>query len=343
MYLVSVIIIQAIIMEEKQDYHTRLIDRYFQGKINDNESRELNQWLALSPDHMAQFDDFKERWRGSEHSLNIDENWKIVITKIQRLEQLEMQLKPKKRINNWRIVAAASILLFIAVSAWWLSQNKEYNVEVASFVFETPRGQRSKITLPDSSVIWLNADTKLEVISLTSNQRLVSLIGQAHFDVNRNKKTPFIVKTRDYNITVLGTIFDVMAYADINRTVTTLYEGKVRIDSEGGAVELKPGEQAIWQNNRLKHVEAGEGVHTGEWVNNTFSFDKVPLDELLMRLGRWYDIEFEYNQDDLQELVFSGTFKNQESVWQVLDVIKLYTPIDYTRKNINQIQIIRKQ
>jgi len=330
-------------MEAKNDHHIKLVKRYFQGKIDDNEAKELNKWINASPEHLAQFDQFKKEWRSTEDNLFINESWKKVISRVQRLEQLDIQLKPKNKVHIWQVAAAASILILFSVSILWLLQSYEPKDQIASIIFETPRGQRSKITLPDSTVVWLNAETKLKVLAMNSERRKVLLNGQAHFEVNRNEKAPFTVETADYDITVLGTVFDVMAYADMNRTVTTLYEGLVRVDSEMNSFELKPGEQAVYKAGKFELVETKNDLSIKGWVDNNFHFDQVPMAELLLRLGRWYDVEFIYNEVDLKGLVFGGAFKNEETIWQVLDVIKLYVPIDYSKSDIRKIEITRKK
>ncbi|MBS2210022.1 FecR domain-containing protein [Carboxylicivirga mesophila] len=329
-------------MEMKEDYYNNLIERYFKGEISEEQAGELIHWLEASPEHQAYFDDLSANWHGSDDNLFMQKNWNELINRVRRMEALDNQIKPSsKRLNIWKVAAVASLLAFISVSAFWLLQKQINETGLETVVFESPRGQRSKVTLADSTIVWLNAETKLEILAMNNKQRKVALVGQAYFEVKRNENSPFIVKTADYDVTVLGTVFDVMAYDDMNKTVTTLYEGKVKVHNTQETVVLQPGQQAVWTNGLMQKQEASDIRAVKGWVSNDFHFDNMPLEELLISLERWYDIEFDYVQNDLQGLYFSGAFKNEETIWQVLDVIKLYVPIKYEKINLRKVKIIR--
>ncbi|MBI9064401.1 MAG: DUF4974 domain-containing protein [Marinilabiliaceae bacterium] len=322
-----------------------LINRYFLGKVTEQEAGELTHWLHASSDHMAQFDAAKDQWQGAQDDLWAKTNWSVLKSRMQRLNQLDLNLAPqrRKRFPVWQAASAALFIMLIGLSGLFIQKSQNQAIDAQALVFETPRGQRSRVILGDSTVVWLNAESRLEVTAFNSNKRTVTLSGQAHFNVTRNEEAPFTVKTQDYDVNVLGTVFDVMAYADMNRTVTTLLEGKVQITRDVNVYDLKPGEQAIWAGEVL-NIEKVKDVERAEaWVNNDFYFDDVPLEELLIRLGRWYDVEFEYKPDDLDDLRFSGAFKNEETIWQVLNIIKLYIPIKYEKTDLRKVKITRQR
>lgn len=330
-------------MENKSEHITRLINRYFLGEITDEEAGELTSWLNASSDNVTQFDEAKKQWQGVENNPLTEANWLAVKSKIRRFNALDqvIDVKPRKRFLIWQAASVALFILVLGLGSLLLRNQTKQVINSKTIVYETPRGQRSKIILGDSTVVWLNAESKLQLEEFNDKKRMVTLSGQAHFEVTKNENAPFVVQTRDYDVTVLGTVFDVMAYSDMNRTVTTLLEGKVRVNRGTGSYDLAPGQQAIWGTEGLK-IESVKDIERVEaWVNNDFYFDDVPLDELLIRLGRWYDVTFEYDPADLNELRFSGVFKNEETVWQVLNTIKLYIPIKYEKTDLRKVKITR--
>ncbi|MCT4588031.1 MAG: FecR family protein [Carboxylicivirga sp.] len=320
-----------------------LLNRYFQGEINDEEAKVVTEWVKLSPENMEYFRQTSEKWDGGGDNHFAQLNWKLFKNKINRSKELDRALVQRfdRRITWYKITAIAAIFVVFALSSYVFLLLQETNTTLENLVFETPRGHRSKVILRDSTVIWLNAESKLEVKTWNRDNRIVSLNGQAHFKVSHNHKAPFIVKTSNYDVTVLGTVFDVMSYEDEQRTVTTLFDGSVLVSNEKTNLKLHPGEQAIWEDDNLRVLEVNDIARESGWVRNDFNFDNIPLAELLKKLERWYDVDFDYKEEELNELKISGAFKNEETVWQVLNTIKLYIPIKYEKTDLRKIKISR--
>lgn len=198
----------------------------------------------------------------------------------------------------------------------------------------TPRGGGYQLQLADGSTVWLNADSKLSFpVAFTDSTRQLYLEGEAYFEVAHNG-SPFIVTSGDMDIRVMGTSFNVSAYADDVVRKTTLVEGKVRVDIlEGGQVLqefLTPNKQAIVQSGKseivVKDVDAAQYK---SWVDGKFEFNNETLDHVLKKLARWYDFEYEFSNPSARNLHFSGRLNNQENISSILRMLEMTTNVKF--------------
>ena len=200
----------------------------------------------------------------------------------------------------------------------------------------TPKGGEYHITLPDGSKVWLNAASSLRFpIAFAGNERIVELTGEAYFEVNpqdqklttttqKNTKTPFIVKitTPSGNLNeveVLGTHFNVMAYAEENAVKTTLVEGKVKVTSGNSFQTIKPGEQAKLKDGGItvKNVDASEVV---SWTKGYIPVGGPDLDYTMRQIGRWYDVNIIY-KGKKPETSFEGKLSRTASIKGVIELL----------------------
>jgi transmembrane sensor len=163
-------------------------------------------------------------------------------------------------------------------------------------VITTPRGGQFELILPDGSKVWLNSASSLRFPSVfQGKQREVSLTGEGYFEIAANAKMPFVVSVNDMKVAVLGTHFNIMAYADEKAVNTTLLEGAVRVLEGQQVKQLKPGQQASLSHaeNQLT-VQQADLQKTIAWKNGLFQFDNTDLSTIMRQLARWYDIEIIY-------------------------------------------------
>ena len=315
-----------------------IISRYFRGQLIDSEYELLTNYLKDKSNYNF-FEKAKHDW---------DENPELDELGHHNVNRLNYHINKQKTISInvpitrrlWvQVASVAAILTFGLLMGstftWFISNNKTNSEQL---VFETPRGHKSLVKLPDGTQVWLNANSRLVYNTFSSNRRQVELKGEAFFNVARNKKAPFIVKTDECEIEVLGTIFNVMAYNDFGRKEITLLSGKVNVHSENAENVLEPGQAMIMTDHKIKVVDVNPYQASG-WVVNKFNFQNIPLSELMKRLENWYDVDIVLENNTGKEINFTGTFKNEETIWQVLDAIKFYTPISYKKTNLRQIKI----
>ncbi|MET4140565.1 FecR domain-containing protein [Pedobacter sp. UYP1] len=189
---------------------------------------------------------------------------------------------------------------------------------------ETPKGGQYQVNLPDGTKVWLNAASSLSFPARFSGlQRQVVLKGEAYFEVAKNKHMPFIVKSEQQKIEVLGTHFNVSAYTDEHQIKTTLAEGSVKVTLLANHQEqlLKPGQQAITTNQiQVIPVDIEEAL---AWKDGLFMFNDENLENIMKKVERWYDVEVDFQQQELRQKHFSGTVSRFGKVSQVLKTLEL--------------------
>jgi len=187
-----------------------------------------------------------------------------------------------------------------------------------------PRGTTYKVTLADGTKVWLNAASSLSYPSSFSGaERRVELVGEAYFEVAKNEKMPFKVKTRNAEIEVLGTHFNVTAYANDNDVKTTLLEGSVKLLHMGNEKLLKPGYQAIIADGlpeiKLKQVNAELAL---AWRNGYFLFKENNIVEVMNQISRWYNVQVEYEGKTTDKL-FGGIYSKSKKLEELLNGLEL--------------------
>jgi ferric-dicitrate binding protein FerR (iron transport regulator) len=159
----------------------------------------------------------------------------------------------------------------------------------------TPRGGQYQLTLPDGTRVWLNAASSLHFpTAFTGNHRTVELTGEGYFEVAALPGKPFLVKANGADITVLGTHFNIMAYANEQAMAVTLLEGAVNVGRNGTVKKLLPGQQARITGNNSIMVSGTDVQEAVAWKNGYFIFDRADITTVMRQLERWYDIEVVY-------------------------------------------------
>lgn len=199
----------------------------------------------------------------------------------------------------------------------------------ASKVFNsisTPNGGQYRVTLPDGSKAWLNAASSLTYpIEFDKNERRVKMTGEVYFEIakvsnEKKERIPFFVETDKQLIQVLGTTFNVNAYANEPYDCTTLVEGSVRLVAAGNGQSelLKPGQQAlVGKNMQLSGADLQQNL---AWVNGYFIFRREELGSILRKIARWYDVTVEC-PPELSTMKFTGKVSRSQSISAVADMI----------------------
>ncbi len=197
----------------------------------------------------------------------------------------------------------------------------------------TPKGGQYELALADGTKVWLNAGSTIKYPASFASlkSRWVSLVGEAYFEVAKDKLHPFLVSTKGQQIAVLGTHFNVSAYADEPNIKTMLLEGSVRIDPTNELLNstlLKPNQQATLTGNRIsvKDVDAEEAI---DWKNGEFIFRKQPLEQVMRRIARWYNVEVVYEDEQLGKTPIGGFLSKSEQFTEVLKMLELTAKVQF--------------
>lgn len=242
----------------------------------------------------------------------------------------------KARILTWitaSVAVAASLFLFIFRSSQEISQPTEFSMELFSevtspkqveqtlsngyCVVSTPAATTTLVTLSDGTKVMLNANSTLEYPASFDDAevREVRLKGEAHFEVTKNPHRPFVVKAGEMQTQVLGTIFDVKAYRK-DAPKVTLMEGKVKVSNADTEVEMRPGQTATLQADKIVVSKASPSA--SDWLEGDFDMDQVTLAEAMSDIGAWYNktvvFQSQANMDKLIHFRFSRRASLQEII-----------------------------
>lgn len=242
----------------------------------------------------------------------------------------------KARILAWitaSVAVAASLFLFIFRSSQEISQPTEFSMELFSevtspkqveqtlsdgyCVVSTPAATTTLVTLSDGTRVMLNANSTLEYPASFDDAevREVRLKGEAHFEVTKNPHRPFVVKAGEMQTQVLGTVFDVKAYRK-DAPKVTLMQGKVKVSNADTEVEMRPGQTATLQADKIVVSKASPSA--SDWLEGDFDMDQVTLAEAMSDIGAWYNktvvFQSQANMDKLIHFRFSRRASLQEII-----------------------------
>ncbi len=189
-------------------------------------------------------------------------------------------------------------------------------------VLTTKNGEQFQVILPDGTHVWLDAASSLKYpVTFKGDERKVELTGQGYFEVSHNAAKPFIVKTAQTEVQVLGTHFNVSAFDDEQDTKTTLLEGAVRVKSYKSAVLLKPGEQAVLNNGRELIINNDVDINREvAWKNGLFDFKKAGIEEIMVKVSRWYDIDVMY-EGSIPKTRLTGKISRDVDIKSLLEIL----------------------
>ncbi|MDP4240527.1 MAG: FecR family protein [Bacteroidota bacterium] len=262
-----------------------LLDKYFTKRITHSEQQILDNWIAASDEHTLLFKEIDADYKAGlpfpgDFNEDTSHSWKNLQKDYAIPRTFNMPLK-----KLYRLATAIMIPLLLAggIAGFLITKSLIPAGNNGSFTtIFSPGGQKTRVTLPDNSIVWLNAKTTLRYASaFNESQRSVYLDGEAFFDVKHDSRHPFIVKTSDFNIKVYGTTFNVKAYKEEGVAEATLVKGKISIEGlylkgqNSDEFIIHPNETFRYIKNQATFKKANEVPSV---VNNkTEEQDDAPL------------------------------------------------------------------
>ena len=352
-------------MKVGNNFDNNIIIRFLMNEASKEDVQLLEEWISMDAENRIYFEQIRDTWNSIEVEKELDEH-KIQADLKRVMDRIDVgqdhaigKAKTWQIRRNWFLRVAA--VFVIGFSASWLVFRGVDSLEprdVAYNVIETPRGSSTIINLPDGSKIWLNADSKLKYPQkFSQNQRAVYLEGEAFFEVAKEKKRQFLVRTPDLTVKVFGTSFNVKSYPDENTTETTLVEGSISIyktstngQAIGREIKMDPNQRIVLykvQGNstpsesipeKIKNVPArkaklvlSKSIDTKRftsWKDGELIIKSEPMVKLAVKLERRYNVKIHFESEDIKLIRFTGTIEN-ETIEQVMAAIKLASSIDY--------------
>ncbi|HBL77679.1 MAG: hypothetical protein A2W90_02780 [Bacteroidetes bacterium GWF2_42_66] len=297
-----------------------LIIRFFSEKINNDERKIVEDWINESPENKKFFNDLREIWLASGANQNAD-SYHLE----EAIEKFKRQIRGRKgsrivrlRTSALKYAAIFALILALPVSFYFGSRiNTSNNLQTT---ISCENGDRTNITLPDGSQVWLNSGSQLIFDNnFKKGVRQTYLKGEAYFSVKKDSKNPFVVNASDINVEVLGTEFNLKAYSDEKNISATLVSGSLKVSSETQQTVIKPGQKLVFskENKKMGLTELSDLSPEVEWKNGRFVFVNESLAEMEQRLERWFDVEIKFADEQVKQRRFSGTI-DRESILEVI-------------------------
>ncbi|SEF70507.1 FecR family protein [Parabacteroides chinchillae] len=262
--------------------------------------------------------------------VDINNEWSRLASSINRLSGGS---KKKVFLRLVSYAAAMFIGVVLSISAFYFVEKKPLAM-VGTYKLVTDKGEKSYLQLPDGTNVWLNSCTTIEYApDYGKSNRDIHLDGEAYFEVAKNKELPFIVKTSGgIDVKAVGTAFNVLAYSDDAKLITTLFSGKVVVQPTltKQQILLEPNQVAVYYKGRNKiEIVPYDKKMFAQWRGGALSFEMMYLEDITKLLERNYNVVFRYQNQKIKKLKFSGSFRNSEDLSEILRVIKTNTSITY--------------
>jgi ferric-dicitrate binding protein FerR (iron transport regulator) len=366
-------------MDEKRLLY--LVSRNLTGEIDPSEKAELEEALhtnkeyqhiyqALFAEKVKQDDDamLEAQQAYATHFVKMQLNGEFESKKIEVPEIIEEPVRRRLGVNIFWAAAASLVIAIASIGIIRKIQTKKEEALATRNEVTTKKGSKSKVVLPDGTLVWLNADSKiLYAGNFDGSVREIQLSGEAFFDVVKDERRPFIIHTKTIDINVLGTAFNVRSYPNEKTTEASLIRGSIRVtlhNKEGKQIVLKPNEKLKVNNENMvvdsssadpmtaskKQLRADsvsgpefelDSLHFQRndttsiealWINNKLAFESENLEVVVSKIERWYNVDVVIQNEQLKTKRFTAIFEHK-SLTEVMEALRITGRFNYTIKN----------
>lgn len=307
-----------------------LIKKYITGWASEDEKTQILAWAKSDKKNMSELLAMRKLYD---------------VTLWQQRDVMANRKKSSKLhlLRFMKIASVAAVFIALLGMSWYIFDLRQQLPLTAMQTISVPPGQRVELTLADGTNVWLNAGTTFTFPNnFSSENREVELNGEGYFTVSRNVKKPFIVKTSSYNVKVLGTEFNVMAYAKVPMFEVSLLKGSVEVYSEAKnqKVLLEPNTQACMENDELIKSPL---THFDNllWKEGVICFDDEPVDRLIEKLELYFDTRIVVKNEAFMKKRYTGKFQAKKGVEHILNVFQLKDRFNYEKDEENNVIIIK--
>lgn len=327
---------------EHPDNIKRLVDLLYHKKfLSESEIHELEFWLARLDSDQAIETWLHANWQASENvpvDITLDEIRSMIRIKTNKKTSINFVFSRFQRIAAILVVP---LLIFSAVLVYQKINTPENWVSL-----KTGKGERTHLTLPDGSEVWLNVDTELQYsVAFNQRNRNLKLNGEAFFKVAKNRKKDFVVEAGNFKVKAVGTEFGVNAYACEPFAETYLLEGIVDLILSDGScpkTRMKPGQISTIHSDassvKLRHIPVGCAV---EWTNGNLVFRNEDIPQVFRKIERWFDVKINFRPEEFSNETLYLNLKSGETLDKMLQIIDNAIGIQ-VKRNGNELLIEKK-
>ena len=307
------------------------IEKYFNNELNAQEIsaliHDINKYEDLKKDYIQMLNKYS--------LLELHPQYKN--EKLARLKYINF----KKKINRVyrkrffiRSIAVSAFIALLIFGTWLLAYRSFFSSVCTNQVLIVESGQHAQIKLPDGTIVWLNANSKLVYPSIFSKKRKVNLEGEGYFKVAHDAKRPFIVSTDELNVQALGTEFDVNAYSDDKLSFVYLTEGSVKVDlkSSGKKVYLQPDQELVLSKDKAcinRHPDSQKLL----WRKGVYSFNNEEFIDITTKLEIYFNTKIVIKNKDLRYYRYTGKFNSTDGIMEILRIMRKANYFNIYRNN----------
>ncbi|MFA6260522.1 MAG: FecR domain-containing protein [Bacteroidia bacterium] len=290
----------------------QIMARILAGEAAPGEKKELDSWVQAYPENRKAYESFSVIWNTAQQKkieVNVDAAW----------EKVNHRIKPSHQLyTTTRIWQWAAIFLAVSVIGFTIVRF----AMLTSLSVQTAANEVKQVVLPDGSKIWLHEGSQLTYQNnFWNTKRNLTLTGMAYFDVQRDEERPFTIVTRRNSITVLGTSFEVMAYAGDSNERVTVTSGHVQFgNKDQGMLDLKTNQAGIISTHQAFIVKEESASELTAWHKGKLVFNNETMDQVMNKIARYFHIRYVFLNPEIKGCHFTGTFENPK-LKQVMDMI----------------------
>ena len=302
---------------EKSNIITRIIKKFLSGRFSAETEEKVQRWIMKEENAEEKEKASLEYW--NELDAEADSKTHSALERVNlrtgyNKEHLENIVLYHKFV---RIVAVVIPICLLAGGVLYYIPSGNEQIEIS-----TAYGEQKRLVLPDSSEVWLNAGSTITYPeTFTKENRVVTLDGEAYFSVRKDDAKPFIVETSQLSVKVLGTKFNVKAYANDANITTTLTSGKVEVSTQSRPPQtLKPNERLTYDKSTSDiEISTVDTVDTNSWVKGKIIFTNATAEEIFRTLERRYDTVIDHSADFSAPRRYTVKFLKDENLDEMLN------------------------
>lgn len=253
------------------------------------------------------------------------------------LRQFKRRMHAGRRISLRRSavrIAAAAVIAAVLLAGGFTTVSLSKRLAQPVTVV-TQLGERSQVVLPDGTKVWLNSSSSVEYVApFFSRQRRVKMEGEAYFEVEHDRRAPFVVSTNGLDIEVLGTRFNIRNDDNEHRVTTVLLEGAVKAYASGreqASVRLHPAQQLVFdtRTHAMRLTDCPSAERSINWIDGRFCFEHDTFGEIVAELKRYYNVDIRFMDNRLRDMRFSGNFRVEDGIYHIMSVLQLTYKFNY--------------
>jgi len=303
-----------------ENIKSKIIHTYLSSRFSEKTEEKVQRWIIKDRNANETEQTSYEYWK----NMKVEPD-QMTYDTLKRVNSKIGHVKPIVKIPIYKIflrIAAilVPLILFLGGYLYYTSDKNSWTEISVAY------GEEKHLFLPDSSEIWINSGSTIRYPkNFEGNLRTVYLNGEAYFSVMRNLQKPFVVHTERLNVKVLGTKFNVKAYAGDENTVATLTSGKVEVNTQANQTTiLKPNEQLIFNNQTSKkNIKRVAIEETTAWMSGQLIFTNASLNEIFQTLERKFDVTFKIDKStSFSDKRCTVKFLKNDSLEDILNILK---------------------